>query len=147
MPAPVNELRTPGHRRTDCVIVGKSPKINLQVFLREIALCFSLKKKKKTALANELTKSLLKVFWERNFAAAEIHLCQRKELSSVAPSLCFLTGRVELQQPFCHHETASPRVQSPCVQEGREDAEKGPGSWMTLLSQCPQMPALGLLVT
>jgi len=37
------------------------------------SIVFPKKKKKKPVLANELTESLLKDFWERNFAAAEIH--------------------------------------------------------------------------
>ena len=48
---------------------------------------FSIIFTKNSVLANELAESPLKDFWKRNFAAAEIYLCKRKEVSGISPSL------------------------------------------------------------
>lgn len=86
-------------------------------------LSFLWSSTKNPALANELTESLLKRFWKRDFAADEIRLCLRKEVSGITPpSQCFPSLKVEPQQPFCDHEARSPGVKSSYVEDGREEA-------------------------
>lgn len=126
------------------VVCNTFHKCYFQLYLRNcwpLCLFYSLplKKKKKPVLANELTESLPKDFWERNFAADEIHWCSTKEPSGILPSLCFLTLKAELQQPFCHHETTSPRIKTPLCWRWAK-AGKGPGSLMTSWSQHQQIP-------
>lgn len=87
-------------------------KCYFQLYLRNCwPLClfyivFPKKKKKNPVLANELTESLRKI------SGKEILLLMRNTLmfnkgTGILPSLCFLTLKAELQQPFCHHETTS----------------------------------------